>query len=143
MTLVGSLHVPLLAEEAFRLFTATGERKWVDGWRPHFPVPVEDDAEVGTVFETDGDGYHVTWIVVDRDADRRIRYARVAAGRDAGTVEVELRPAGGETEVVVTYRLTPLGAGGERWLHGFAAEYEAFLSSWETAIGEYIRSSSR
>ena len=43
MTLTGTLRVPLPADEAFRLFTARGERDWVDGWEPHFPDPVDDD----------------------------------------------------------------------------------------------------
>jgi hypothetical protein len=138
MTLVGDLHVPVPIGQAFRLFTAIGERDWVDGWRPSFPEPVEDDAAVGTVFQTDAQGQHVTWIVVDRDGDRRIRYARVAAGRDAGTVEVRLEPADGHTKVTVAYRITALTPEGERWLRDFTAKYPAFLRSWETAIGDHL-----
>jgi activator of Hsp90 ATPase-like protein len=139
MTLVGNLRVPLPVGQAFRLFTPMGERDWVDGWHPHFPMPVEDDAAVGTVFHTDGHGQHVTWIVVDRDGDRRIRYARVAAGRDAGTVEVRLQPVNGHTEVTVTYALTALTPDGNRWLRAFAAEYQGFLRSWETSILTFLR----
>jgi hypothetical protein len=80
MTLVGDLRVPLPVGEAFRLFTSIGEGDWVDGWHPHFPAPVVDDAAVGTVFHTDADGQQVTWIVIDRDGDRRIRYARWRPG---------------------------------------------------------------
>jgi hypothetical protein len=138
MTLVGGLHVSLPIGEAFRLFTAIGERDWVEGWEPSFPAPVEDDAAVGTVFQTGAHGHHVTWIVVDRDGDRRIRYARVAAGRDAGTVEVRLEPAGGHTKVTVAYRITALTPEGERWLRDFTAAYPDFLRSWETAIDHYL-----
>jgi hypothetical protein len=139
MTLVGELQVPLPVGEAFRLFTAMGERDWVAGWDPRFPVPVEDDAAVGTVFQTGAHDQHVTWIVIDRDGDRLIRYARVAAGRDAGTVEVRLQPANGHTEVTVTYRLTALTPDGDRWLRAFAAGYPEFLRSWETSIADYLR----
>ncbi|MBG0829921.1 hypothetical protein HS041_19320 [Planomonospora sp. ID67723] len=52
MKLTGTLTVPLPPEEAFHLFTARGEERWVEGWRPRFPVPVEDDTAPGTVFET-------------------------------------------------------------------------------------------
>lgn len=140
MTLAGSLQVQLPISEAFQLFTAMGERDWVDGWHPHFPVPVEDDAAVGTVFRTDAHGEHVTWIVIDRDGDRRIRYARVAAGHDAGTVEVRLQPMNGHTEVTVIYRLTALTPDGDRWLRVFAAGYPEFLRSWETSIANFLRS---
>jgi Activator of Hsp90 ATPase homolog 1-like protein len=139
MTLVGGLRVALPVGEAFRLFTAIGERDWVDGWHPHFPEPVEDDAAVGTVFYTDAHGEHVTWIVIDRDGDRQIRYARVAAHRDAGTVEVRLEPGNGHTEVTVTYRLTALSPDGDRWLRAFAAGYPEFLRSWETSIADSLR----
>jgi Polyketide cyclase / dehydrase and lipid transport len=139
MTLVGRLRVPLPIGEAFRLFTATGECDWVDGWNPHFPEPVEDDAAVGTVFHTDAHGRHITWIVIDHDGDRRIRYARVAPGRDAGTVQVRLEPVNGHTEVTVTYRLTALPPHGDRWLPAFAAEYPEFLRSWETSIADFLR----
>jgi hypothetical protein len=139
MTLVGSLRVRLPVGEAFRLFTATGERSWVDGWDPRFPVPVEDDAAIGTVFETDTHGQHITWIVVDRDGDRQIRYARVAAARDAGTVEVRLQPEKAHTQVTVAYQLSALTPDGDRWLRTFAAEYPEFLRSWETSIGASLR----
>ena len=138
MTLDGRLRVPLPVSEAFRLFTARGERDWVAGWDPVFPAPVADDAEAGTVFQTDHGGQHVTWVVVDRDGDRRIRYARVAAGRDAGTVEVRLAPAGPETEVTVTYRLTALTPGGDTWLRHFTAHYPDMMRSWEAAIGAHL-----
>jgi hypothetical protein len=74
------------------------------------------------VFHTDSHGRRVTWIVIDRDGDRQIRYARVAAGGDAGTVEVRLRPVDEHTEVTVTYALTALTPDGDRWLRAFAAE---------------------
>ncbi|WP_433376666.1 SRPBCC family protein [Actinoplanes sp. CA-142083] len=138
MRLDGSLTVPLPVSEAFRLFTARGERDWVDGWEPVFPTPVDDDAEAGTVFLTDHGGQPVTWVVVDRDGDRRIRYARVAAGRDAGTVEVRLAPAGDHTEVAVTYVLTALTHGSGDWLTHFAADYPHMMQAWESAIAKSL-----
>ena len=139
MTLEGSLSVRLPISEAFRLFTAEGERDWVDGWEPVFPTPVADDAAVGTVFQTDHGGQPVTWVIVDRDGDRRIRYARVAAGRDAGTVEVRLAPAGAHTEVTVAYRLTALTPESGEWLRQFAARYPDLMRSWESAIAKSLR----
>lgn len=134
MTLVGNLHVSLPPAEAFRLFTARGEREWVDGWDPSFPEEVEDDAAVGTVFETAASGHHATWVVVDRDGDRRIRYARVVTDRDAGTVEVALAPAGGGSDVTVTYQLTALTETGRSWLDDFTAHYDEFIRSWAEAL---------
>jgi hypothetical protein len=137
-TLTGTLRVALPPSRAFRLFTAVGERAWVDGWDPRFPVPVPDDAEPGTVFETDADGHHGTWMVVDRDGDLGIRYARVVTGRDAGTVTVRLGPSDGHSLVTVTYDLTPLSRGGADWLERFAADYPSFLAGWADAIERHL-----
>ncbi|NMO56953.1 SRPBCC family protein [Actinoplanes sp. TBRC 11911] len=134
MTLVGKLHVSLPPQEAFRLFTARGERDWVDGWAPAFPDEVADDATIGTVFETDAHGHHATWIVVDSEENRRIRYARVVTGRDAGTVAVELKPDGDGSEVTVTYQLTALTEAGGDYLATFAENYPAFIDSWAEAL---------
>lgn len=51
-----ALHVPLPPEAAFRLFTARGERDWVPGWEPVFPVGTPDDTAPGTVWLTSSDG---------------------------------------------------------------------------------------
>jgi hypothetical protein len=63
----------------------------------------------------------------------------VAAGRDAGTVDVRLQPVNGQTEVTVTYQLIALTADGDRWLRAFSAGYQAFLRSWETSIADFLR----
>jgi hypothetical protein len=138
MRLDGRFTVQLAVSEAFRLFTARGEGDWVEGWEPVFPTAVADDAVVGTVFLTDHGGQPVTWVVVDRDGYLRIRYARVAAGRDAGTVEVRLAPAGSYTEVAVTYVLTALTTEGSDWLRKFTADYPSMMLSWESAIAKSL-----
>jgi hypothetical protein len=138
MTLEGGFTVPLPIAAAFRLFTARGEQQWVEGWEPSFPVAAEDDAEIGTVFETYHSGQHVTWIVVDRDGDRRIVYARVATGRDAGTVAVRLTPAGEHTQVAVAYRLTALTPSGQKWLRDFTAHYPDMMTTWDAAIRTFL-----
>jgi hypothetical protein len=132
--LTGELRVPLPPDDAFRLFTPLGERDWVAGWDPVFPAPVEDDAAPGAVFTTAADGHSGTWVVVDRDGCRGVRYARVVAGRDAGTVTVQLAAAEGHTRVRVTYELTALSEAGDRWLRRFADGYPGFLQSWERAL---------
>lgn len=130
MRLTGGLTVALPAAEAFVLFTPRGERRWAAGWDPRFPDPVGDDAAPGTVFETHG----TTWVVVDREPGRRIRYARHTPGATAGTVTVALTDAGGHSDVTVTYELTALTEAGREHLREFAAGYEAYLASWQEDI---------
>jgi hypothetical protein len=140
-TLTGQVAVALPPGEALRLFTPTGERRWVKGWRPRFPAPVADDSEPGTVFETDSHGERTIWVVVDRQ-DHRISYARITPGSRAGTVTVtvadDLR---GGTTAEVTYELTALSPQGARELHGFAGGYTQFLQSWEDAIAAQLDTS--
>jgi hypothetical protein len=132
MELTGTVTVAAAPEEAWRFFTPEGERDWAAGWSPRYPGPSED------VFETGGDHPHhppATWVVVAREPGRRMAYTRVVAGRDAGTVTVELAGDGdGGSTATVTYRLTALTEAGREHLGRFAAGYEDYLREWEVAI---------
>jgi hypothetical protein len=137
--LTGRLVVPLPPDRAFRLFTPRGEQDWVPGWHPHFPTPTADDTAPGTVFQTNAHGRATTWMVVDRIRPRRIRYARVIEGSNAGTVTVTLDGAGEHTDVTVVYELTALSEAGSHQLAEFAAGYPAFLQSWQDTIAAFLR----
>ena len=137
--LVGRLTVARTGADAFRLFTQRGEREWADGWDPWFPEPEGDDTAPGTVFVTRSSGHEATWTVVERSADRSIRYARVVHGLDAGTVTVELAHAAANTPVTVTYDLTALTDLGHRHLEAFAAGYSGYIAEWEAKIAALPR----
>jgi hypothetical protein len=130
----GRLMVALPRDHAFRLFTPRGEQGWAPQWKPHFPAGAVDDTAPGTVFETHAHGQTSTWVVVDSTSGRRIRYARVTPQVDAGTVTVTLDDVNGQSEVTVTYELTTLTDAANAHLDAFAAQYPAFLQSWEQDI---------
>lgn len=135
--LTGGLRVALPPGQAFVLFTARGEQRWVVGWEPRFPGPVADDTEPGVVWET-GD---TIWVVLHRDPGRRISYARVTPGDRAGTVTVSLAEApDGGSDVTVTYVLTALTDAADAALAEFAAGYDEFLASWSAAIATHLGS---
>ena len=140
--LTGRIHVALPPGEAFRLFTPRGEQDWAHGWHPQFPAPALDDTEPGTVFETSAHGQNTIWLVTDRQPARRISYARVTPGDQAGTVTVDISAAGRHSEVEVTYQLTALTGPGRRKLGEFADSYPAYLQSWEDAITAWIQKAS-
>ena len=72
--------------------------------------------------------------------DDGLRYARVAPGRIAGTVEVRCtETARGETEVTVTYDVTSLGPEGRAFVDELSDGYEAFLEHWREAILASLR----
>jgi hypothetical protein len=132
----GTLRVEAAPEHAFQLFTAPGERLWVRGWDPNV-LSGGDGRARGTVFVTDAGGDTAYWIVVDYDAEiLHARYARIAPGTRAGTVEVFARDDGaGATEVEVTYELTALSDEGEHQLAEFDSEaYARMLGEWEQMI---------
>ena len=138
--LAGRIQVDLPPGEAFRLFTPRGEEDWAHGWHPRFPVPVTDDTEPGTVFETHAHGQHATWLVTGRAPGRRISYARVIPGEQAGTVTVTISVSGGHTEVEVVYDLTALTSAANLKLREFADRYRAYLQSWQDAINVWLDS---
>ncbi len=136
--LTGRIQVALPPAEAFRLFTPRGEQDWVQGWHPRFPAPALDDTEPGTVFETTAHGQHTIWLVIDRQPGKRISYARVTPGEQAGTVTVTISAAGRHSEVEVTYQMTALTESASSKLSQFAAGYPAYLRSWQDAIAAWL-----
>jgi polyketide cyclase/dehydrase/lipid transport protein len=138
--LTGRIQVALPPGEAFRLFTPRGEEDWAHGWHPRFPAPAPDDTEPGTVFETSAHGQDTIWLVIDRQAGKRISYARVTPGVQAGTVTVILSPAGQHSEVEVTYQLTALSDPAREKLSEFADTYPAYLQSWQDDIAAWLHS---
>ncbi len=138
VTHTGRLRVDAPPEHAFPLFTAPGERLWVDGWDPEV-LSGGDGRAKGAVFVTRVGGDPAYWVVVDYDVDAlHARYARIAPGTRAGTVEVTVRPDGaGGSEVEVTYELTALTAEGNEELAAFDAHaYAGMLADWERMIRE-------
>jgi hypothetical protein len=141
----GTVRLPPGIAAPLSLFTPEGERAWAADWDPSYPAPAEDDSEPGTVFQTRHGAHPGTWIVASRDPGRSIRYARVIADQDAGTVTVTLDssdPASG-TQVTVSYDLTALSEPGAAHLAEFEANYPKFLQHWEQAIADADEPGSR
>jgi hypothetical protein len=140
--LSGSVRLPPGYEPALFLFTPRGEKLWADGWDPMFPAPASDDTEPGTVFETVHGQQRTTWVVCAREPGRSVRYARLAHGRDAGTVTVTLdddATPGQARVATVDYDLTALSGEAAAALAQFAAGYPQFLRHWEEAIADATR----
>lgn len=134
-----SFELPLARRAAFRLFTARGETLWVPGWAPEFFTDVADDIAIGTVFRTrDETGRATTWVVVDCDSGRRMRYARVVDAFNAGIVTVALKDAPHGCRVTVAYDLTATEPGAATPLREFADGYASFIRSWRDAIMRHL-----
>jgi hypothetical protein len=130
--------VGLPPEQAMALFTPEGERRWADGWNPHYPEPQRREGP-GAVFTTGHGGRQTTWIMVDH-APGSVRYARVTEGMTAGTVAVDVVGSSERsTRVRVTYDLTAVTPAGETWLKAFDADYVAAIDDWATEIAAALQ----
>jgi hypothetical protein len=135
-----TIAVPLPADEAMALFTARGERRWVEGWDPEFPAGEPTEEDEGTVWITTAGERATYWVVAAKDADR-IRYARTTPGFAAGTVEVRLRRSDArETQLDITYDLTALTEAGRAELGEFASTFQQEIGLWEGLIGRLVSS---
>lgn len=129
--------VELPIAETRRLFTPEGERRWVSGWDPSYPVPERKEG-VGATFLTSHGDAQTVWVMTDAEPER-VRYARITGGVDAGLVDVYFSEAEpGRTTVTVSYHLTPLSGEGQAHLDEFAAHYEEFIASWARRISRLI-----
>jgi hypothetical protein len=129
-----TVNVALPADEAMPLFSARGERRWVEGWDPAFPAGEPSDEGEGTVFVTTANGRTTYWVVAVKDT-AGVRYARTTPGFAAGTVDVRVRRSDARsTQVEVTYDLSALTPEGASDLDVFATRYEQDIAGWEVAI---------
>jgi hypothetical protein len=141
-TCEGRFTLPRPVAEVVPLFTPEGERDWVgSSWDPVYALPegAGDGSAPGTVFTTESTGGRATWIVLER-RENGMRYARIAADRIAGTIDVTCTPAasGTESEVTVIYDVTSLGPEGAAFVEEHRAGYDRFLEGWRQAILAYL-----
>lgn len=134
--------IDLPTDQVMALFTPEGERRWADGWDPHYPEPDRREG-AGAVFTTGHGDHQTTWIMIDH-APERVRYARVTQGMTAGTVAVDVVGSRERsTQVRVTYDLVALTPAGEKWLEGFDADYDAAIGEWAIEIAAALRQPGR
>jgi hypothetical protein len=135
----GSFALPVPPAEAFDLFTADGERRWVAGWEP---VILSDcgATEPGAVFLTDHGGERTIWTLLEADrAAGRLAYSRVSPGRRAGTVKVQLSPDDAGTRVEVAYDITSLGSEGDEAVRSMdQGGFDTLLKEWHRLIREAL-----
>jgi hypothetical protein len=133
----GSFVLPLPHDDAFPLFSAEGERRWVPGWDPYYLHPATPSNEAGTVFRTTHGNEETIWLVLRYEPGSGLaEYARLTPGSRVGTVLVRCEALSGtETRVVVTYALTALAEPGNAVLGRLTTEaYGQMLDEWRHLI---------
>jgi Polyketide cyclase / dehydrase and lipid transport len=134
-----TIRVAAPLEETFPLFTASGERRWVPGWDPAFPMPTDDETQPGTVFVTAHGDAVTNWVVTAAEPPTTISYSRCTPGEAAGTVTIICTSGVDSTEVEVSYDLTALTPAAEPALQTFAHQFRSFLDRWQTMIDAEVR----
>ena len=131
----GIFELSVPPDEAFPLFTAAGEERWIDDWRPTYLGPKEPQSK-GLVFITGSAAERTIWTVLETDrAKGRLAYSRVTPESRAGIVEVELLARGKGTAVKVTYTMTALSSETSTHLHQFAPKrFPTMLEEWRKMI---------
>jgi hypothetical protein len=133
----GSFSVPGSVPDVVPLLTAEGERDWVPGWDPVFPLAGHRH-ERGEVWTTEGAAGRTIWVTAQRRADGAL-FARITPDVSAGLVDVHCYPAAsGMTDVVVEYDLTALGPAGTVALEQLARGFAAMLEDWRVAVGRAL-----
>lgn len=134
VTLTGSVAVNRPPETAIDLFTAEGERAWVEGWDPTYPDPgLEDATEPGAVWQTTRREGAVTWVVAGR-APTEMRYVFFIENLVAGMVTVACEADGAGSIARVRYDATALAPEGEAYLRALASGFDDEMRAWATAI---------
>ena len=134
----GCFFLDLAPAEAFKLFTATGERLWVPGWEP--TILGSPPQQPGLVFLT-GTGPDATiWTVVKSDpVSGQVCYSRVTPESRAGLVQVSIVAVDQGSEVQVEYDLTALSAEGAASLVPYSnSNFSRMMDDWRSLIVDML-----
>lgn len=138
-----TIHLPAPPHEVFPLFSPLGEKHWARGWDPEMLYPTSGVAQEGAVFATQHAGEPAKiWTIIAYEREQaHVTYVNVLPHAYTSRIDVCCESDGTEaTSVCVTYTLTALTPHGNEYIERFTQEhhYQAYISSWETAIEYYL-----
>ena len=137
----GTVGMALSAEDAFPLFSADGERRWVAGWNPRYMRPVKPHAGAGVVFQTvKKDLGTATWVQTRHEPGAGVAsFVYIIPDHHAAMVDVCVTPDGEDrSRASVKYRMTSLSLDADDFVRAFAESFEDFMSHWAEAIQHHI-----
>jgi hypothetical protein len=127
--------------EAFPLFNAVGEQRWVAGWDPRFVHPVEARAGEGVVFQTNKANMGTaTWVqTVHEPSIGTASFVYVVPDHHVAMVDVGVTPDGeGRSRAAVRYRMTSLSSDADDFVRAFSETFEDNMAHWTEAIQRHI-----
>ena len=126
--------------KVFPLLCPVREADWIEGWEPHAVFTESGVAEPDCVFLTDADPGHAIWYVTRHEPQNGfIEMIKITPAVTACKLTIQLRPAAGGSEAIITYSHTSLGPAGDALVASFTEEhYRQFMHDWETRINHYL-----
>ena len=136
----GVVRMALSAADAFPLFNAQGERRWVAGWDPQYVYPAESGLGEGAVFQTRKGAGTATWIQTRHDpASGLASFVYVLPDHHVAMVDIGVTPDGdGRSRASVKYRMTSLSTDADDFVRSFGDGFDDFMVHWEEAIQRHI-----
>jgi len=135
------LRLPAPPSVVFPLFGPVRESEWAPHWNPTMLYPLKGSQQAGAVFTTRQHDQDVVWVLTTYDESAlRVSYVIVRPGKSADQLDISLKAlGGGETEAIVTHRLTSLSEGADGSVKDFAREFPLERDHWEHAISGRLR----
>ena len=141
---VGKITLRASVDKVFPLFGPVEEAKWAPGWEPS--IKYGGNAELGTVFTTDGLPQLATWIVSRYDGKAHDMQYTVFFPEDR-VVQLDIRcqPASvNSTSCEIAYAITRLTEVGRTAVESYTQEkHEQRIAHWQMAINHYLATGTR
>ncbi len=137
----GVVAMALPLAEAFPLFSAEGERRWVAGWDPRYVHPTEGRAAEGLVFQTIKEGVGTaTWVQTRYEPATGVAsFVYVIPDHHTALVDVRVTPAGeSQSRASVRYRMTALSSEADDVVRAFGEAFDDYMAHWAEAIQRHI-----
>jgi hypothetical protein len=133
----------LVADPAvvFPLLCPVREVDWIEGWDPPLVISSSGVAEPDCVFTTAAEPIDAVWYVTRHEpAACFVEMLKITPDVTACRLTIQLRPAPGGSEAVITYSHTSLGPQGDAFVALFTDDsYRKFMQDWESRINHYLR----
>lgn len=137
----GVVGMALPVAEAFPLFNAVGEKRWVPGWDP-FPVyPTVPGAGEGVVFQTIKNGAGTaTWVQSRHEPNRGVAsFVCLVPDHHVAMVDVAVISINEDrSRASVRYRMTSLSSDADDFVRAFGESFDDLMTGWEEAIQRHI-----
>jgi hypothetical protein len=132
----------LVAEPSvvFPLLCPVREGDWIEGWDPLSVVSQSGVAEEDCVFVTPGSPHDAIWYVTRHEPERGfVEMLKITPSLTACRLSIQLAPAPGGCEAMVTYMHTSLGPAGDDFVATFTdVHYQDFMRDWEGRLNHYL-----